>query len=232
LKEYENYLDNPDIGNVAFQFGTRPMLTKESPISDEWKNKLLNLKPDDIKTNDFSPTGFYSSAINNYFLRELFDRSTRQIKYSDVCDNEFNSEFKLSNNIIVFIRESDLEISNKWFNADYSEIVKTPRGTVIFLRTDELEELKRDMRECCGCLSQCQFSCWQQSSEVHSTGRMPDFRKMCIQKALQNAKNNENIEKQLYFAGSEAYRFGTDPMYRNGYIPSIEELVKAIVDGR
>ena len=40
LEEYENYIDNPEIGPVAFQFGTRPMLTKESPISDYWKNEF------------------------------------------------------------------------------------------------------------------------------------------------------------------------------------------------
>ncbi|GHU27353.1 2-nitropropane dioxygenase [Bacilli bacterium] len=232
LKEYENYLDNPEIGNVAFQFGTRPMLTKESPISDEWKNKLLHLKPEDIKTNNFSPTGFYSSALNNDYLQELFDRSGRQIGYSALQNAQFNSELKISDNTVVFIRENDLEISNKWINADYSAMVRTPDSTILFIRPDEYEDLKADMQKCCGCLSQCQFSCWNQSSETHCTGRIPDFRKICIQNALQNAKNNENISKQLRFAGSEAYRFGTDPLYRDGHIPTIGELVGAIVEGR
>ncbi|MDR1425631.1 MAG: nitronate monooxygenase [Rickettsiales bacterium] len=232
LKEYEHFLNNPDIGDVAFQFGTRPLLTRESPISDEWKNKLLKLSPEDIKLNNFSPTGFYSLAINNVFLKELFDRSARQIVYSDLYSGEFNSKFKISNGSTVFIRENDLEISNNWFNGDHSVVVKTPEGTILFLRPDEFEDLKKDIRECSGCLSQCQFSCWQQSAKNYSSGRIPDFRKMCIQKALQNAKNNENTPKQLYFAGSEAYRFATDPMYKNGYIPTISELVKALLDGR
>ncbi|MDR1495030.1 MAG: nitronate monooxygenase [Rickettsiales bacterium] len=233
LADYENYLNSPDIGNVAFQFGTRPMLTKESPISDEWKEMLLNLKPEDIRINSFSPTGFYSLAINNSFLRELFDRSSRQVGYSDLQTGEFSSRLVISGNSTVFIREGDLEITNKWSNGDYTEIVKTPDRTILFLRPDELEEMKRDMRSCCGCLSQCQFSCWSQLAETHySTGRIPDFRKICIQKALQNAKNNENARRQLRFAGSEAYRFGIDPMYRNGHIPSIRELVEALVDGR
>ncbi|MDR3078986.1 MAG: nitronate monooxygenase [Rickettsiales bacterium] len=232
LAEYENYFDNPEIGNVAFQFGTRPMLTKESPISDDWKEKLLQLRPEDIKTNSFSPTGFYSSAMDNEFLRELFDRSSRQVDYANVQSEEFNSKFLIAGGSTVFIREGDLEITNGWFNGDYSEVLRTPAGTIIFLRPDEFEELKKDMRSCCGCLSQCQFSCWSQSSETHSTGRIPDFRKMCIQRALQNAKNNENISRQLCFAGSEAYRFGTDPMYKNGHIPSIRELVEALADGR
>ena len=37
LSEWSNWINNPDLGSIAFQFGTRPLLTKESPISDEWK---------------------------------------------------------------------------------------------------------------------------------------------------------------------------------------------------
>ncbi|MDR2778243.1 MAG: nitronate monooxygenase [Rickettsiales bacterium] len=231
LKEYENYLANPEIGNVAFQFGTRPILTKESPISDRWKNTLLTLKPADIRTNSFSPTGFYSSAIDNSFLQELTDKNTRQLQYSSSYSDEFNCELKISSGAIVFIRENDLEISNRWINGDYRITVKTPEDTILFLRDDDYEDMKNDMENCCGCLSQCQFSCWQQSSETHNSGRIPDFRKMCIQKALQNAKNDEEVQKQLYFAGSEAYRFGTDPLYHGGHIPTIKELIELIAIG-
>jgi NAD(P)H-dependent flavin oxidoreductase YrpB (nitropropane dioxygenase family) len=34
LEEWEDWIDNPELGPVAFQFGTRPLLTRESPISD------------------------------------------------------------------------------------------------------------------------------------------------------------------------------------------------------
>ena len=37
LSEWSNWINNPDLGSIAFQFGTRPLLTEESPISDEWK---------------------------------------------------------------------------------------------------------------------------------------------------------------------------------------------------
>ena len=37
LREWEHWLDNPEIGPIAFQFGTRPLLTQESPISEAWK---------------------------------------------------------------------------------------------------------------------------------------------------------------------------------------------------
>ena len=42
LKEWEKYIGNPEIGKVAFQFGTRPMITKESPISPAWQKVMMN----------------------------------------------------------------------------------------------------------------------------------------------------------------------------------------------
>lgn len=233
IKEYEHFLNNEEIGNVAFQFGTRPMLTKESPISDHWKQTLLNLDANDVKTNRFSPTGFWSSAINNELLKELFDRSTRQLSFSnektDVFDYLLNT-----NNLNVFIKGEDKIKVDNWLNNNYSKIVKTPDDTLLFITDDKFKELQQDVCECCGCLSQCQFSCWCQNddSNNHNTGHRMDFRKFCIQKALQNAKNDENIKKQLYFAGSEAYRFKTDPMYKNGFIPSIKELINALINGK
>ena len=43
IKENEKYLNNPEVGNVAFQFGTRPLVTQESPASDQLKQELLHL---------------------------------------------------------------------------------------------------------------------------------------------------------------------------------------------
>ena len=56
LKEWEDYIDNPDIGKIAFQFGTRPMITKESPISDAWKKLMMQVKKGDVILQKFSPT--------------------------------------------------------------------------------------------------------------------------------------------------------------------------------
>ena len=44
LEEWEDWIDNPELGPIAFQFGTRPLLTKESPIGDAWKQRLLTLE--------------------------------------------------------------------------------------------------------------------------------------------------------------------------------------------
>ena len=48
LSEWKDYIDNPDIGKIAFQFGTRPMITKESPVSDAWKRVMMQVKKGDV----------------------------------------------------------------------------------------------------------------------------------------------------------------------------------------
>ncbi|MEX0300630.1 MAG: NAD(P)H-dependent flavin oxidoreductase, partial [Kordiimonas sp.] len=53
LKEWKDWIDNKEIGPIVFQFGTRPMVTKESPISEKWKKKLLSLKAGDVLLQNF-----------------------------------------------------------------------------------------------------------------------------------------------------------------------------------
>ncbi|MFN7612516.1 MAG: NAD(P)H-dependent flavin oxidoreductase, partial [Alphaproteobacteria bacterium] len=82
LKDWEHWLDNPEIGEIAFQFGTRPLLTRESPVPEAWKRRLMTLEEGDVFLNRFSPTGFYSSAVNNDFIRELRGREERQVTFA------------------------------------------------------------------------------------------------------------------------------------------------------
>jgi nitronate monooxygenase len=84
LKEWNDWIDNPELGQIVFQFGTRPLLTQESPIPQAWKDALRQIEPGDVLLHRFSPTGFYSSAVRNPFLRSLEARSHRQIPYSRV----------------------------------------------------------------------------------------------------------------------------------------------------
>jgi len=40
LREWNDWIDNPELGKIVFQFGTRPLLTRESPIPQVWKDML------------------------------------------------------------------------------------------------------------------------------------------------------------------------------------------------
>ena len=93
LEEWQDWIDNPDLGPIAFQFGTRPLLTQESPIGGAWKERLRTLKEGDVFLNHFSPTGFYSSAVNNGFIQELRERSERQVAYTTEAIGEHIAEY-------------------------------------------------------------------------------------------------------------------------------------------
>lgn len=233
LSEYENFLDNKEIGNVAFQFGTRPMVTVENPLSMENKLKLLNLKEGDVLTNKFSPTGFYSSAVNTPLLQKLFARSDRQTEYSlekteifaeKIIDEATKKEY--------FVKSEDLDDVKKWQQDGNVVILPTPDGTIVFVSRKDNEQIKQDKLDCYGCLSQCQYSCWSQHTENHNSGLISDPRKFCIQKALQYTKSGTNPDEQLLFAGSCATRFRNDPMYANNHIPTTKELIEALIEGR
>ncbi len=231
LREWEHWLDNPEIGPVAFQFGTRPLLTQESPISPAWKRKLLMLKEGDIYLNRFSPTGFYSSAVENDFLRRMKGRVDRQIAYTVEPVGVHMTALEIgARKRVVYVAPTDRERALGWIAQGYTEGLRTPDSTLIFVGPAEAEGIRIDQINCMGCLSACQFSNWAQNENA-STGKKADPRSYCIQKTLQDIAHTGDIENQLMFAGHNAFRFKDDPFYANGFIPTVKELVARIATG-
>jgi nitronate monooxygenase len=231
LREWEDWLGNPELGPMCFQFGTRPLLTKESPISDAWKQKLLHLKPGDVLLHRFSPTGFYSSAVKNHFLEELYARSSRQVAFTMDPVGEHDTPFGVGpRGRTVYLTGVDKARADTWVAAGFIEALKTPDSTLIFVDSPKAAEIRTDQINCMGCLSACSFSNWSQA-EPHSTGRKADPRSFCIQKTLQNISHGDDVERQLMFAGHNAYRFADDPFYANGFIPTVRQLVERIATG-
>ncbi|MDR3424686.1 MAG: nitronate monooxygenase [Alphaproteobacteria bacterium] len=231
LSDWEHFLDNPDVGPIAFQFGTRPLLTKESPISDAWKQRLLTLKKGDVFLNRFSPTGFYSSAVNNAFIEDLKARSERQVAYTHEEVGAHTESFQVG--VVgnpVFLTPADTARVKAWQAQGFTKALRTPDGTLIFVTPETAREILTDQTNCMGCLSACQFSNWSQN-EKGSTGRMPDPRSFCIQKTLQKISHSEEVDHTLMFSGHNAYRFAQDPFYANGFIPTVKQLVERIVTG-
>jgi NAD(P)H-dependent flavin oxidoreductase YrpB (nitropropane dioxygenase family) len=231
LREWAEWLDNPELGPIAFQFGTRPLLTQESPISDAWKKRLLSLKPGDIYLNRFSPTGFYSSAVSNPFLDELKERNTRQVAYSIAPVGDHTEGFPVgARGRLVYLTPHDKKMAEAWTQQGYTEAMRTPDTTLIFVTPDKANEILTDQIDCMGCLSACLFSNWAQNEEG-TTGRKADPRSFCIQKTLQAISHSEEVDHQLMFAGHAAYRFSEDPFYAGGYIPTVKELVDRLQTG-
>ena len=225
LREWNNWIDNPELGAIAFQFGTRPLLTEESPIPQAWKDHLRTLEPGDVLLHKFSPTGFYSSAVRNPFLRALEARSERQVPYSKVEAGEHTVQLKN-----FWVAPADLARAREWFGAGYTTALRTPDDTVIFVNPQERDEIRKDQADCMGCLSHCGFSSWKDHDD-YTTGRLADPRSFCIQKTLQDIAHGGDVNQNLMFAGHAAYRFKQDPFYSNNFTPTVKQLVDRILTG-
>jgi NAD(P)H-dependent flavin oxidoreductase YrpB (nitropropane dioxygenase family) len=232
VDEWSNWLDNPELGRIVFQFGTRPLLTQESPIPERWKQRLLGLEKGDILLHRFSPTGFYSSAVRNPFLRNLEARSARQVAFSTTQTEDHG--FRLDVGVGAknyWVTRDELLLARGWHGQGFTEALKTPDNTLVFVTPEEKASIRKDQSDCMGCLSQCGFSSWA-DKEGNSTGRLADPRSFCIQKTLQEIVHGADPDENLMFAGHSAYRFRTDPFYSNGFVPTVKQLVNRILTGQ
>lgn len=231
LRDWQDWLDNDEIGPVAFQYGTRPILTQESPVPDVWKKRLLTLKKGDVFLNHFSPTGFYSSAVRNAFIEELDDRKHMQIPYATEPEGVLTETIPFGpRKRSIYVEPQDKERAEKWIAEGYSELMKTPDSNVIFVKPDRAAQIHEDQVNCMGCLSHCLFSNWKDYDD-YTTGKKADPRSFCIQKTLQDIVQGIDIEDQLMFAGHNAYKFADDPFFNQGTFPTVKELVDKIMTG-
>jgi NAD(P)H-dependent flavin oxidoreductase YrpB (nitropropane dioxygenase family) len=231
LREWNDWIDNSELGAIAFQFGTRPLLTQESPIPQGWKDRLRTLEPGDVLLHRFSPTGFYSSAVKNPFLRNLEARSERQIPYSRVEAGEHTVQLDVGvKGKNFWVAPADLERARGWAAQGFGEALRTPDDTVVFVTPEDRNVIREDQAACMGCLSHCGFSSWKDHDD-YTTGRLADPRSFCIQKTLQDIAHGDDVERNLMFAGHAAYRFKQDPFYSNNFTPTVKELVDRILTG-
>ncbi|EIZ80251.1 2-nitropropane dioxygenase [Novosphingobium sp. Rr 2-17] len=231
LRDWNDWIDNPELGTIAFQYGTRPLLTHESPIPQEWKDHLRTLEPGDVLLHRFSPTGFYSSAVRNPFLRNLEARSERQIPYSKVEAGEHTVRLDVGvKGKNFWVAPRDLDRARTWTGQGFTDGLRTPDDTIIFVSPPERDGIRKDQADCMGCLSHCGFSSWKDHDD-YTTGRLADPRSFCIQKTLQDIAHGGPVDENLMFAGHAAYKFKQDPFYSNGFTPTVKELVDRILTG-
>ncbi|MGQ3100595.1 MAG: nitronate monooxygenase [Alphaproteobacteria bacterium HGW-Alphaproteobacteria-17] len=231
LRDWDDWIDNPELGQVAFQFGTRPLLTEESPIPQAWKDRLRTLDDGDVLLHRFSPTGFYSSAVRTPFLRDLEARSERQIPYSkqEAGDHIVQLDVGVKGKNF-WVTPHDRARARDWAAEGYTEALKTPDNTVVFVTPADKAMIRKDQTDCMGCLSHCGFSSWKDHDD-YTTGYLADPRSFCIQKTLQDIAHGGDPEQNLMFAGHAAFNFKTDPFYSNNFTPTVKQLVDRILTG-
>lgn len=231
LREWNDWIDNPELGLIAFQFGTRPLLTEESPIPQGWKDALRDIEPGDVLLHKFSPTGFYSSAVKNDFLYDLMHRSDRQVAYTKSAEGEHTAQLDVGvKGKNFWVKPEDLSNAREWVAQGHTEALKTPDSTVVFVTPEKRGEIRKDQADCMGCLSHCGFSAWKDHDD-YTTGRLADPRSFCIQKTLQDIAHGDDVTQNLMFAGHTAYKFREDPFYSNKFTPSVKQLVERLLTG-
>ena len=118
--------------------------------------------------NRFSPTGFYSSAVHNDFLNELQQRSERQVAFTVEPVGEHVAPFGVgARGRIVYLTAHDRESAQRWVADGFTEALRTPDSTLIFVTPAKALEIRTDQINCMGCLSACQFSNWAQNENAH-----------------------------------------------------------------
>ena len=172
LREWNDWIDNPELGKIAFQFGTRPLLTHESPIPQGWKDALRELVPGDVLLHKFSPTGFYSSAVRTPFLRSLEARSERQIPYLKVEAGEHTLRLDVGvRGKNFWVTPVDLEHARGWFARGYTDGCE-PDDTIVFVEPDDARDHPARPEGLHGCLSHCGFSSWKDHDD-YTPGASP-----------------------------------------------------------
>ncbi|VAW10383.1 Dioxygenases related to 2-nitropropane dioxygenase [hydrothermal vent metagenome] len=238
LRDWESWLNNSEIGPIAFQIGTRDLLTQECPIVDEWKHLILSMKEGDVVLNKFSPTGFYSSAYKNAMIRKMYQRSEKQVPYGVQGDGEKTE--RINGKGIpargYFVSPKDKAKIDAWRGDGFKNALRTPDETLIFVTGETLREIKLTKAECVGCLSTCKLATWSENPEIKfTTGKLPDPRVHCIRKGLLGAIQGDDLDNQLIFAGHNAYKAGKDPFYRDKtggiFIPTVKQLVERLMIG-
>jgi len=181
----------------------------------------------------FSPTGFYSSAVRTDFLGELEARSRRQMPFTTEPNETHTAPFGVGpRKRLVYLKPDDLPRAQGYTAEGFTEALRTPDDTLVFETPAAAREILNDQTDCMGCLSHCRFSNWAQTEPDFSTGKKADPRSFCIQKTLQDIAHGGRLERNLMFSGHNAYRFGTDPFYSNGFVPTAKQLVERIMTGR
>src|SRR3546814_686666 len=125
---------------------------KGSASPGKWKQRLMTLEEGDVLLHQFSPTGFYSSAVRTPFLRGLEARSKRQIAFTkeELGDHAFQLDVGVGGKKNYWVTRGDLLHAREWYAQGFTEALKTPDETLVFVTPEEKTVIRRDPSEYLG----------------------------------------------------------------------------------
>ena len=161
LRDWNDWVDNPGTG-------TDCVPVRHPPAADARKPDSAGLEgpsdPDRGRRGAAPPLLadrlLFVSAVRNPFLRALEARSERQIAFStqEAGDHVFQLDVGVKGKNF-WVTRGDLLRAREWFGAGFTDALKTPDNTLVFVTPNEKQvTIRKDQADCMGCLSQCLFS--------------------------------------------------------------------------
>src|SRR3546814_11063062 len=59
-----------------------------------------------------------------------------------------------------WVASADYQRAKVWFSQGYTEALKTPDDTIVYVTPESRAVIQQDQKDCMGCLPHCQFSSW------------------------------------------------------------------------
>src|SRR3546814_3450733 len=130
----------------------------------------------DVLPHNFSPTGFVSSAVRTPFLRALEARSHRQIAFTkeELGDHSFQLDVGVGAKKNYWVTRGDLLHAREWYAQGYTEALKTPDETLVFVTPEEKKMIRKRSEE--------------HTSELQSLMRI-SYAVFCLKKKNKTHKN-------------------------------------------
>ena len=138
LEECQDSIDNPELGPVGFGSGTPAAADQGEPDRRPGRAAADVAGGRRLPRIRFQPTGFYSSAVNNGFIRELRERNERQVAFTSEVVGEHVAEYGVGpRKRLVFLTPGDLERARGWEQQGFTEALRTPDSTLIFVTPEQ-----------------------------------------------------------------------------------------------
>src|SRR3546814_1264949 len=67
-----------------------------------------------------------------------------------------------------WVAPADYQRAKAWFSQGYTEALKTPDDTIVYVTPESRRVIQQDQKDCMGCLSHCQFSSWKDHDDYRS----------------------------------------------------------------
>ena len=174
LRDWQDFIGNPELGPIAFQYGTRPLLTVESPISDG-----LEAQADHPEAGRHQAASLQPHRLLLVGGQEpLPGRTLPAVRASDRLQPRSRRR-TYRGNVHRSARPFGLRHAGgqeACRRLDRRRLLRAPAHPGFdpgLVTPEKSAEIRKDQVDCMGCLSACAFSNWSQG-ETGTTGKRAD----------------------------------------------------------